>query len=207
MSRIYISYRRTDAAPYAGRLFDHLSRHFGRGFVFMDIQGGIAPGQDFTQAIDAALDTCDVALVLIGKQWATSTGPDGNLRLNDPNDWVRIETAAVLRRNVLVIPVLVDGGRLPDPTSLPEELRPLCRRNVCELSDSRWSYDVGELVKHIEKIAHPAERTKILTWKSSFKALAAAVLGSSPPPPPAAAPPPPLALIAALGDTDRDVRA
>jgi hypothetical protein len=164
MTRIYISYRRTDAAAYAGRLFDHLSRHFGRGFVFMDIQGGIAPGQDFTQAIDAALDTCDVALVLIGKQWATSTGPDGNLRLNDPNDWVRIETAAVLRRNVLVIPVLVDGGRLPDPTSLPEELRPLCRRHVCELTDARWSFDVGELVKGIEKIVHPPKRTKMLTW-------------------------------------------
>jgi TIR domain len=130
MSRIYISYRRTDAAAYAGRLFDHLSDHFGRGFVFMDIQGGIARGQDFVQVIDAALNTCDVALVMIGKHWATITGPDGNPRLDDPNDWVRVETAAVLRRNVLVIPVLIEGARLPEPASLPEELRPLCRRNA-----------------------------------------------------------------------------
>jgi hypothetical protein len=164
ISRIYIAYRRTDTAAYAGRLFDHLSRHFGRGFVFMDIQGGIARGQDFTQAIDAALNTCDVALVLIGKHWATSTGPNGDLRLDDPNDWVRVETAAVLRRNVLVIPVLVDGARLPDPASLPEELRSLCRRHVCELTDPRWSYDVGELVKDIEKVVHPPDRPKILTW-------------------------------------------
>jgi TIR domain len=120
INRIYISYRRTDTAAYAGRLFDHLSRHFGRGFVFMDIQGGITPGQDFAQVINAALDTCDVALVLIGKHWATSTGPNDNLRLDDPNDWVRVETAAALRRNVLVIPVLVEGARLPDPASLPE---------------------------------------------------------------------------------------
>jgi hypothetical protein len=165
MSRIYISYRRTDAAPYAGRLFDHLSRHFGRGFVFMDIQGGIAPGQDFTQAIDAALNTCDVALVLIGKHWATSTGPNDGLRLDDPNDWVRLETAAVLRRNVLVIPVLVDGARLPDPASLPEELRPLCRRNASELTDSRWSYDVGELVKDIEKTVHPRKFREEPPWR------------------------------------------
>jgi hypothetical protein len=164
ISRIYISYRRTDTVAYAGRLFDHLSRHFGRGFVFMDIQGGIPPGQDFTQAIDAALNTCAVALVLIGNHWATSTGPDGNLRLNDPNDWVRVETAAVLRRNdVVVIPVLVDGARLPDPASLPEELRPLCRRHACELSDLRWSFDVGELVKNIQIIVRPFERN-ILTW-------------------------------------------
>jgi hypothetical protein len=130
----------------------------------MDIQGGIARGQDFTQAIDAALNTCDVALVLIGKHWATSTGPNDNFRLDDPNDWVRVETAAALRRNVLAIPVLVDGARLPDPASLPEELRPLCRRHVCELTDSRWSYDVGELVKDIEKIVHPPEPAKILNW-------------------------------------------
>jgi TIR domain len=164
ISRIYISYRRTDTVAYAGRLFDHLSRHFGRGFVFMDIQGGIDPGQDFTQAIDTALNTCSVALVLIGNHWAPSTGPDGNLRLDDPNDWVRVETAAVLRRNdVVVIPVLVDGARLPDPASLPEELRPLCRRHACELTDPRWSFDVGELVKNIEKIV-PRPEPKILTW-------------------------------------------
>jgi hypothetical protein len=163
INRIYISYRRTDTAAYAGRLFDHLSRHFGRGVVFMDIQGGIPPGQDFAQALNAALDTCDVALVLIGKHWATSTGPNDDLRLDDPNDWVRVETAAVLRRNILVIPVLVDGARLPDPASLPEELRPLCRRNVSELTDPRWSYDVGELVKDIEKIV-PRPQPKIFTW-------------------------------------------
>jgi hypothetical protein len=163
INRIYISYRRTDTAAYAGRLFDHLSRHFGRGFVFMDIQGGIPPGQDFAQAINAALDTCDVALVLIGKHWATSTGPNDNLRLDDPNDWVRVETAAALRRNILVIPVLVEGARLPDdPASLPEELRPLFRRHVCELTDSRWSFDVGELVKTIEKIVPP--EPNIFTW-------------------------------------------
>ena len=164
ISRIYISYRRTDTVAYAGRLFDHLSRHFGRGFVFMDIQGGIEFGQDFTEAIDVALNTCAVALVLIGNHWAPSTGPDGNLRLDDPNDWVRVETAAVLRRNdVVVIPVLVDGARLPDPAGLPEELRPLCRRHVCELTDPRWSFDVGELVKNIEKIVRPFE-PNILTW-------------------------------------------
>jgi hypothetical protein len=165
INRIYISYRRTDTAAYAGRLFDHLSRHFGRGFVFMDIQGGIARGQDFTQAVNAALDTCEVALVLIGKNWATSTGPNNDLRLDDPNDWVRLETAAVLRRNVLVIPVLVDGARLPDPASLPEELRPLCRHHVSELTDSRWSFDVGELVKDIEKIV-PRPQPKIFAWLS-----------------------------------------
>jgi hypothetical protein len=148
---IYLSYRRTESAAYAGRLFDHLSRRFGPGSVFMDIQGGIAPGQDFARAIESALNACDAVLVVIGNSWASCTGKDGRRRLDDPKDWVRLEVAAALRRNVLVVPVLVDGARLPDPASLPEEVRPLCGRHACELSDLRWSFDVGELVKDLEK--------------------------------------------------------
>ena len=149
---IYLSYRRSESAAYAGRLFDHLSRHFGRGSVFMDVQGGIRPGQEFARAIDSALNACDAVVVVIGKDWASCTGKDGRRRLEDPKDWVRLEVAAALRRDVLVVPVLVDGARLPDPASLPEELRALCGRNACELSDLRWSFDVRELVKDLEQV-------------------------------------------------------
>jgi TIR domain len=149
---IYLSYRRTESAAYAGRLFDHLSRHFSPGSVFMDIQGGIAPGQDFARAIESALNACDAVLVVIGNSWTSCTGKDARRRLDDPKDWVRLEVAAALRRNVLVVPILVDAACLPDPASLPEELQPLCGRNACELSDLRWSFDVGELVKYLEKV-------------------------------------------------------
>jgi hypothetical protein len=160
MSKIYLSYRRMDAAAYAGRLFDHLSRHFGPDSVFIDI-GGITRGEDFALAIESALNACDVVLVVIGKNWASCTDQDGHRRLDDPNDWVRIEVAAALRRNILVVPVLVDGARLPDPTSLPEELRPLCRRHACELTDPRWAFDVGELVKDLERNGGPLKRLKL----------------------------------------------
>lgn len=159
MSRIYLSYRRMDAPAYAGRLFDHLSRHFGPDAVFMDLDD-IARGQDFALAIDSALNACEVVLVVIGKGWVSCTGQDGRRRLEDPKDWVRLEVVATLRRNVLVVPVLVDGARIPDPADLPEELRPLCRRNACELSDLRWSYDVGELVKDLEKAIGPPKRSE-----------------------------------------------
>jgi hypothetical protein len=149
---IYISYRRSESAAYAGRLFDHLSRHFGRGSVFMDVQGGIRRGQEFARAIDSALNACDAVLVLIGKGWASCTEKDGRPRLEDPKDWVRLEVAAALRRDVLVVPVFVDGARLPDPASLPEELRALCGRHACELSDLRWAFDVRELVKDLEQV-------------------------------------------------------
>jgi len=160
MSKIYLSFRRMDAVAYAGRLFDHLSRHFGPDSVFMDI-GSIASGQDFAQVIESALNACDVVLVLIGKNWASCTDQDDHRRLDDPNDWVRIEVAAALHRNILVVPVLVDGARIPDPTSLPEELRPLCRRHACELTDPRWAFDVGELVKDLERNGRPPNRLKL----------------------------------------------
>ena len=159
MSGIYLSYRRMEAAAYAGRLFDHLNRHFGPDSVFMDI-GSIASGQDFAQVIESALNACDVVLVLIGSTWTTSTGQDGRRRLDDPKDWVRLEVAAALRRNVLVVPVLIDGARIPDPASLPEELRPLCQRHARELTDTRWSYDVGELVKDLEKTVRSSKKLK-----------------------------------------------
>jgi len=160
MSRIYLSYRRMDAAGYAGRLFDHLNRHFGPGSVFMDI-GGIAGGEEFSRVIESALNSCDVVLVLIGKSWATCTGPDGQRRLDDTKDWVRLEVAAALRRDILIVPVLVDGGRVPDLISLPEELQPLCGRHARELSDLRWSFDVGELIKDLEKVIHLRKRSHI----------------------------------------------
>ena len=164
MSRIYLSYRRMDATGHAGRLFDHLNRHFAPGSVFMDI-GGIAGGQEFSRVIESALNSCDVVLVLIGRSWATCTGPDGRRRLEDTKDWVRLEVAAALRRDVLVVPVLVDGARIPDPISLPEELQPLCGRHARELSDLRWSFDVGELVKDLEKVVCPRKRLQILPVK------------------------------------------
>jgi len=134
--------------------------------VFRDIDT-IRRGEDFAQAIESALDACDVVLVVIGNSWATGTGQDGRRRLDDPKDWVRLEVAAALRRNVLVIPVLVDGARLPDPASLPEELRPLCRRHACELSDVRWAFDVGELVKDLKKVVRPPQRLKLLRVKGN----------------------------------------
>jgi hypothetical protein len=183
MSGIYLSYRRMEAGGHAGRLADHLSRHFGPGSVFRDIDT-IRRGEDFAQAIESALNTCDVVLVVIGNTWATGTGEDSRCRLDDPKDWVRLEVAAALRRNILVIPVLVDGARLPDPARLPEELRSLCRRNACELSDLRWAFDVGELVKDLKKVVRSPKRFKVpgvkdkrLRWFAGGTIILALLLG------------------------------
>jgi len=150
MPNIFISYRREDSLGHTGRLFDGLGKHFGKTHVFMDI-AGIEPGLDFVEAIDKAVGSCDVFIVVIGKQWLNATDADGRRRLDNPEDFIRLELATALRRNIRVIPVLVQGATAPSSENLPEDLKMLSRRQAIEVSDNRWDFDVGELIKTIEK--------------------------------------------------------
>ena len=144
MTAIFLSYRRISTSGYAGRLADSLEKHFGEGSVFQDIEA-IAPGSNFTQAIDAAIARCQVLLVLIGDTWLTERGSDGSPRLSDPADFVRLEVAAGLRSGMPVIPVLVRGARMPAESALPDDLKPLVRLQAMELSDTRWDHDIERL--------------------------------------------------------------
>ena len=154
MPNIFISYRREDSLGHTGRLFDRLGKHFGKAHVFMDI-AGIEPGVDFVEAIDKAVGSCDVFVVVIGKQWLNATDADGRRRLDNPEDFIRLELATALKRNIRVIPVLVQGATAPGSENLPEDLRMLSRRQAQEVSDNRWDFDVGELIKTIEKALKP----------------------------------------------------
>jgi hypothetical protein len=150
MMGIFISYRRADTAGYAGRLYDDLSQHFGAESVFRDVDV-LQPGVDFADAISQTLNTCRVLLALIGPAWLTSTS-DGQRRLDDPGDLMRVEIATALCRTVEVIPVLVQGATMPRPRDLPKILRGLTRRNAIELSDSRWRFDTDALIAAIERL-------------------------------------------------------
>ena len=98
MAGLFISYRREDSAGHAGRLFDRLTQHFGKERVFMDVSD-IEPGVDFVEAIDVAVGSCAVLVVVIGRNWLTCTDSAGRRRLDDANDFIRLETATALRRN------------------------------------------------------------------------------------------------------------
>ena len=110
--RVFISYRREETAYPAGWLFDRLADRFGRGQIFKDIDS-IQLGDDFVEVITAAVGSCDVLLALIGDRWLTITDEQGRARLDDPEDFVRLELEAALTRNVRVIPILVEGARMP----------------------------------------------------------------------------------------------
>ncbi|MDV6342212.1 SUMF1/EgtB/PvdO family nonheme iron enzyme [Nitrosomonas sp. Is24] len=151
MAKIFINYRRKDSAPYAGRLYDRLAGHFGPDHVFMDIDQ-IEPGEVFDQVIQEKLKAVQAAVVLIGEHWLEIADADGQRRLDHPNDWVRLEIAAVLERNIRVIPVLVGGAAMPKSTQLPESLAPLARRQAYEISDHRFHSDVDKLIQILEKV-------------------------------------------------------
>ena len=146
MRAIFISYRRDDTEGEAGRLFDDLVLHFGEDAVFMDV-AGIAPGRDFRKAIDESVATCGVLLAVMGKRWVDAKNEAGERRLEDPGDFVRLETASALKRDIPVIPVLVHGATMPVAQQLPDDLKELAYRNGMELTHPRWKSDVELLIK------------------------------------------------------------
>jgi TIR domain len=150
-ARIFISYRREDSAPHAGRLYDTVSAKFGDDGVFMDVDS-ISLGLDFAEAIDRAVSSCDVLLAIIGSRWLTATDDSGRRRLDDPNDWVRLEIEAALERNVRVVPVLVEGAALPSVEDVPPSLAALLRRQAFKLTHEQFRMQAEALVSQIEKL-------------------------------------------------------
>ncbi len=151
MSGIFVSYRRSDSQGEAGRLFDDLVKHFGEDTVFMDV-AAIEAGRDFRKAIEEGVTKCGVLLVMIGVEWLDAKDERGARRLNDPSDFVRIETASALKRDIPVIPVLVRGAKMPSAEQLPEELKELAYRNCIELTHARWRSDIQLLIEALRRL-------------------------------------------------------
>ena len=147
--RIFISYRREETAYPAGWLYERLTDRFGGGRIFKDVDS-INLGDDFVDVITRAVASCDVLLVLIGGEWSTILDAQGKRRLDDRDDFVRLEIEAALTRDVRVIPVLVDGATMPSADELPDSLAKLVRKQSLELSPSRFEFDAGRLMKVLD---------------------------------------------------------
>jgi hypothetical protein len=112
----------------------------------MDV-AAIEPGRDFRKAIDQSVANCTVLLAIIGLEWLEAKDATGGCRLNDPNDFVRIELASALGRDIPVVPVLVRGAKMPHVDQLPDDLKELAYRNAVELTHARWKSDVQVLIR------------------------------------------------------------
>jgi hypothetical protein len=151
--KLFISYRREDSAGLTGRLFDRLQSHFGRESVFIDVDS-IPFGVDFRNHLTDAVGKCDALLAVIGDRW-TTISHGGEARLDDPNDFVRVEIEAALARNIPVIPVLVGKTPMPHEEDLTPSLRPLIYRQACNLDLGQdFHVHVDRLIRGLEQLGY-----------------------------------------------------
>jgi TIR domain len=150
MPTIVISYRRTDSSAVAGRIFDRLIAHYGEESIFLDIDN-IPFGIDFRTHINEILQRTDVVLAIIGANWL-GVGPDGCTRMSDPTDPVRFEIETAIARRMPIIPVLVDGAKMPDSTDLPAEFGNFAYLNAAEVATGReFRNQMDRLIAAIER--------------------------------------------------------
>jgi TIR domain len=181
--RIFLSYRRDDSGGQAGRLSDRLVPEFGRDNLFLDIDS-IPLGVNFVKRLTAEVAACDILIALIGPRWLDTRNDRNERRIDQPNDFVRIEIAAALQRDIPVIPALVDGAALPRPELLPDDVKDLALRNGIELHHTSFHSDVDRLIRELQKIlrghvqpSSPVERRRwpAMTWNKII--IAAGIMG------------------------------
>ncbi len=154
---IFISYRQAETDAQAGRLYDHLCARFSKDRVFKD-DYSITAGVDFAARIIEVLAECNVMPALIGRDWLAVADSNGRKRLDNPNDWVRVEIETALERDIRVVPVLVDEATLPQADDLPLSLRPLIRRQASKLRQASFEADVARLIADVDAVI---ERRKL----------------------------------------------
>jgi len=151
--RVFLSYRRTDCQPQANGLYDGLKNRLPQARVFMDIDG-IPAGTDFEEYIRREISACDVVLVMIGDNWLDARPGSDVRRIDEPDDFVRLEVeSALANADVRTFPVLVEGTPMPGPAQLPESIARLGRLQAVELDDRRWRGDLEHLVAEVEQVA------------------------------------------------------
>ena len=164
---IFISYRRDDAAAWAGRLHLALQKHFKKNQLFMDVDN-IPAGLDFVKVLDQEVAKCDVLLAVIGKSWLSTANAQGQRRIDDPADFVRIEIESALKRDIRVIPILVDGAEMPSAGDLPDGLQPLARRQAFVVTHARFGSDIDSLAQQLGAVFQTGSN-----WQTNWSALQA----------------------------------
>jgi YVTN family beta-propeller protein len=159
--RVFVSYRRDDVPDASARLADSLVERLGPECVFFD-RDSIDGGAYFTEVIRDYIERCDVLLAVIGDDWLQASRAGGGRRIQDPEDYVRLEIEAGLRCDIPVVPVLIQTASLPAPGELPDAVRPLLERSALQLSRTHWRVDVDTLIASIEKLAGRSTGVKAL---------------------------------------------
>ncbi len=155
MSGIFISYRRSDSPDATGRIYDRLVAEFGKAQVFKDVDS-IPLGQDFRGHLNDIVGNCGVMLAIVGPHWTEARNAAGQRRLEDAEDFVRIELETALARDIPVVPVLVGHAPLPVASDLPGSLGSLVfRQSIAVRPDPDFHNDATRLVTALRAILDP----------------------------------------------------
>lgn len=152
--KVFINYRREDTSQAAGRIYDKLAYSFGNELIFIDIDK-IPYGSNFEDHIQEHINSSKVVIVLIGQKWITAghgIWPFVKRRIDSKADWVRREIATALNRGVQLLPILIDGAKMPNVSQLPEEITALCTHNALHLRHEMFSHDIGALIRTVGSI-------------------------------------------------------
>ncbi len=150
--KCFISYRRYDSADVVGRIYDRLVAAFGPGKIFKDVDN-IPIGADFRKVIDEAVSSCAVLLVVIGRDWVAVTNERDLRRLDDPNDFVRIEIEMALKHSIPIVPLLVREAIMPREEELPQSLQELVYRHGAQIrSDPDFHRDMDRLIQSLNSL-------------------------------------------------------
>jgi hypothetical protein len=147
--KVFISYRWSDSAAYAGRVWDRLERDLGRHSLFMDV-AAIPFGTNLPEVLHEEVAKCGVLLAMIGPNWLDERDEHGNRRLDDPNDLVRIEIARALQRGIPVIPILLDSATIPKADQLPKDLKELASRLGMQIHHASFHDDMNRLIRALK---------------------------------------------------------
>lgn len=147
---VFISYRRADAAASARHLAETLKRHFGDGHVFFDVRD-LSPGTEWQEQIAARAHEADVVLVVVGPRWLATLEERSRQPNGIDDDVMRTEVMTALRRGRRVVPVLVDGAAMPDPSALPRAFRQLAGLEAAVVGHATWDDDVRRLIVTLER--------------------------------------------------------
>ena len=149
---IFVSYRRGDSQSWTDRLADDLKMHFGKKALFQDVEA-IPPGVDFRQHLQTQLQNCQVVLVVIGPDWVAAMDEQGNRRLDQEQDWVRLEIEIALQRKIVLIPLLVDNAKMPSQNELPKSIKEFAFQNSLPIRrNPDFRNDMNRLIRSLEEI-------------------------------------------------------
>jgi formylglycine-generating enzyme required for sulfatase activity len=169
--KIFISYRRGDSSAELLGISNYLAHEFGRRNIFIDVD--MSAGSKFSVVLKHRLAKCKVLLAVIGPNWLNAGDGAGNRRLDDPDDWVRLEIAHALERDITVIPVLVGGAGLPSKLDLPQNIRALLDRQAATVTTDRFRNDMHGLARDIRAIPD------IRAWRRIAAGVAAVIVVAS----------------------------